>query len=267
MLAAGVGRRLGDESLPPKVLLRFGGRTLLERHVDILRHCGVGRIDLIVGFRAPEIDAEIARIGAGDFIFPRFNPDYEEAAIVSLWHLREAFSAGQPVIFMDGDVLYDHRMMERLVASTNLNCFLMDRNTEEGEDPVKLCLRDGLLVDFHKRPQIPHDWWGEWIGFSRFDAGVAAKIARAADRIILAGRRDALYEDAFREVVVSEPPGAFGVEDVTGLPWVEIDFPEDLEKARSEVLPNLLDLPSIPVSSGPVSSGPVSSGARRRAGA
>ena len=78
MLAAGVGRRLGDASLPPKVLLRFGGETLLARHAAILRHCGVRRIDLIVGFRAPEIEAEIARIGARDLIFPRFNPEYEE---------------------------------------------------------------------------------------------------------------------------------------------------------------------------------------------
>jgi len=244
MLAAGVGRRLGDASLPPKVLLRFGGKTLLERHAAILRHCGIERVDLIVGYRAAEIDAEIARIGAGDLIFPRFNPDFEAAAIVSFWHLREAFSAGEPVIFMDGDVLYDYRMMERLVASPYPNCFLMDRDTGEGEDPVRLCLRDDLLVDFHKRPQIAHDWWGEWIGFSRFEPAVAAKIARAADRIIEAGRRDALYEDAFREVVVGEPPGAFAVEDVTGLPWVEIDFPEDLEKAEAEVLPSLLDLPS-----------------------
>ena len=84
---------------------------------------------------------------------------------------------------------------------------------------------------------------GEWIGFSRFDPAIAAKIARATDRILEAGRRDALYEDAFREVVVSEPPGTFAVEDVTGLPWVEIDFPEDLQKAEAEVLPSLRDLP------------------------
>ncbi len=246
MIAAGIGQRLGDVSLPPKVLLRFGGETLLERHAAILRHCGVERIDLIVGYRASEIEAEIDRIGARGLIFPRFNPDFEEAAIVSLWHLREAFSAGEPVVFMDGDLLYDHRMMARLIDSPNPNCFLMDRDTEEGEDPVKLCLRGGLLVDFHKRPQIAHDRWGEWIGFSRFDPAVAAKIARAADRIIEAGRRDALYEDAFREVVVAEPPGAFGVEDVTGLPWVEIDFPEDLEKAESEIYSRLQPLPAGP---------------------
>ncbi len=43
---------------------------------------------------------------------------------------------------------------------------------------------------------------------------------------------------------MAEPTGKFVVEDITGLPWVEIDFPEDLEKAETKVLPSLLDLPS-----------------------
>ena len=42
---------------------------------------------------------------------------------------------------------------------------------------------------------------------------------------------------------MAEPPGTFEVEDITGLPWVEIDFPEDLDKATSEVFPRLVDLP------------------------
>jgi choline kinase len=33
--------------------------------------------------------------------------------------------------------------------------------------------------------------------------------------------------------------GRFGAEDVTGLPWTEIDFPEDLDRARSVILPAL----------------------------
>ena len=52
ILGAGVGRRLGDVQLPPKVLLRFGGRTLLDRHVEFLRRSGIRRVDLVVGFRA-----------------------------------------------------------------------------------------------------------------------------------------------------------------------------------------------------------------------
>ena len=51
MLAAGVGRRLyGDQNDDlPKALLRFEGKTLLERHVGILKALGVDELVLIVG--------------------------------------------------------------------------------------------------------------------------------------------------------------------------------------------------------------------------
>ena len=245
ILGAGIGRRLERPELPPKVMLRFGGSTLLARHVAILRHCGIGRVDLAVGYRAEAVQAELARIGADDLVRTYLNPEYRRGSIVSLWTLREAYESGQPVIFMDGDVLYDQRLIERLLASPQENCFLLDRATEEGEDPVKLCMRDGRLVDFHKQPKLPHEWWGEWIGFARFSPDIAGKIAMALDRHVSAGRLDEIYEEAFRDVLLSEPPGTFGVEDVTGLPWVEIDFPEDLEKAEGEIFPQLLKTPGL----------------------
>lgn len=239
ILGAGVGRRLEQADPPPKILLQFGGETLLARHAAILRRCGVERIDLVVGHKSEMVEAEIDRLGAQDFIHTTYNPDFQRGAIVSLWSLRDAFASGEPVIFMDGDVLYDHRIMERLIASAHRNCFLLDKVTGEGDDPVKLCMRDGALVDFHKRPQLAHDWWGEWIGFARFSPDAATKIAAAADRYIQAGRLDEMYEDSFRDVLLDEPAGTFDVEDVTGLPWVEIDFPEDLERAKTEIFPRL----------------------------
>jgi choline kinase len=242
ILAAGVGQRLNDRTLPPKILLPFGGATLLARHIAILRSCGVRQVDLVVGYRAEDVAAELARIGAADMVTTWRNPDFLDGSIVSFWTLREVFGAGEPVVFMDGDVLYDQRLMGRLLGSAHRNCFLMDRTIEEGEDPVKLCLRAGVLVDFHKQPRLAHDWWGEWVGFCRFDPAMARKIWTAADRYIAAGRRDAIYEDAIRDVVISEPRDTFGIEDITGLPWVEIDFPEDLKKARHEVFPSLLEL-------------------------
>lgn len=243
ILAAGIGQRLKNQDLPPKVLLQFDGETLLARHIAILRHCGVKQIDVIVGYRAEEIEQELTRIGANDIAVTHYNPDFKQGAIVSLSLLRPAFTAGDAVLFMDGDVLYDHRMIERLLASPQGNCFLMDRDTEEGDDPVRLCMNSGSLVDFHKRPQREHHWWGEWVGFCRFTPDVAAKVIEAAGRYIDDGQVEAIYEEAIRDVVISEPLGTFGVEDITGIPWVEIDFPEDLTKARQEIYPNLLAIP------------------------
>ena len=57
MLAAGKGVRLGnsDSELLPKVLLQFGGKTLLQRHVEILRCLGVDELVIGVGYPAEEV--------------------------------------------------------------------------------------------------------------------------------------------------------------------------------------------------------------------
>ena len=141
ILAAGIGQRLEQPDLPPKILLRFGDESLLARHVRILRHCGVEGIDMVVGYRSELIEQELQRIGAQTFVRTHKNDNFRRGSIVSFWTLREIFSAGRSTIFMDGDVLYDHRMIERLLAAPSKSCFLMDRKTEEGEDPVKLCFR------------------------------------------------------------------------------------------------------------------------------
>lgn len=248
ILAAGIGNRLQQRDPLPKVLLRFGGLTLLQRHQRILGHCGVTDMELSVGFKSELVEAALAALAAEGMGLPRgkatFNPRYDRGAIVSLWCLEETFLGGDEVIFMDGDVLYDHRMMTRLTDAAPGNYFLMDRHIDPGEDPVKLCMRDDLLVDFHKRPEKQHDWAGEWIGFARFTADIAAKIHAAAARYIEADRLDEMYEEAIRDVLLAEPPGTFQVLDVSDLAWVEIDFPEDLAKAEGETLDRLPPLPT-----------------------
>src|SRR5688500_2145953 len=69
ILAAGRGRRMGtgNDSQPrvpaPKVLLRFGGKSLLERHLAILEACEIEEVFIVVGFGADQVRDEVARIG------------------------------------------------------------------------------------------------------------------------------------------------------------------------------------------------------------
>ena len=244
MLAAGTGRRLGLADGRPKSLLRFGDESLLARHLRLLAHCGIERVDICVGYRAEAIRAELARLGATDQVTTHDNPDYRRGPIVSLWALREVLRAGETVIFLDADVLYDYRMLERLVGADAEGCYLMDHALDPGEDPVRLCLRDGRLVDIHKVPERAHDTTGEWTGLARFAPGLADAIATAAERRVAAGAVNDIYEQAFRDVLFTSAPGRFTVVDVSDLPWIEIDYPEDLRKAREEVFPRLVEAES-----------------------
>lgn len=242
ILAAGAGWRMAFEGERlPKILLRFGGKTLLRRHVEVLDACGVDEIVVATGFRADRIADELAAIGADDRVETVRNPDYREGSIVTLWTVREQLARGGDVILMDADVLYDHRVMERLLASPHRNCFLLDRDFAAGDEETKLCVRDGCVVEFRKEVDVAFDFWGESVGFFRLGEDVARRLVPAARGYLDAGNRDVLYDEALRDILLADPAGTFGFEDVTGLPWTEIDFVEDVERARKEILPRLIE--------------------------
>ena len=242
ILAAGYGHRMEFEGpRVPKVMIEIGGKTLLRRHIDILRHCEVDEIVVATGYRADTIHAELAAAGVAGWVETVVNPCYREGSIVTLLSVREQLTRGGDVVLMDGDVLYDSRIMERLLASAHRNCFLLDREFEPGEEPTKLCVRDGALVEFRKEVNVPHDYWGESVGFFRLGEDVARRLVPAAQRYVDAGARQELYDEALRDILLSDPPGSFGFEDITGLPWIEIDFAADFAQAKAKVLPLLVE--------------------------
>tara|TARA_R110000868_G_scaffold50260_4_gene160801 strand:- start:1076 stop:1837 length:762 start_codon:yes stop_codon:yes gene_type:complete len=241
ILAAGVGNRLGDiQDKPPKALLEFGGQSLLSRHLANLARIGVESVAIGIGYRADDLQAEALRAGfPGDIAFVH-NPDYTEGSVITMAVLGEAMmSAGGPVILMDADVLYDPRLMARLANSEHANCLLVDRDFEEGDEPVKICVRGETgLVDFRKIVDTPYDWCGESVGFFKWSPDMARNLTERAQAYIARGDREAPYEEAIRDAILAAPQD-FAFEDITGTPWVEIDFPEDVVKAEAEVLPSI----------------------------
>jgi choline kinase len=246
MLAAGVGRRLGrGEDVPPKALLRFDGRTLLQRHLAILAHFGLFDVTLAVGHQAALIERELAALGVRDRVRTCYNPDYERGSLLSAWTLRKVLRAGAPVLCMDADVLYDWRLLGRLLDSPHADCILIGRGAPDPEW-LEVRIRDGRIVAFGKSVTTDaYDIRAEWVGFAKLSAETAERLSLAIQRYVDDGRVDATFEHALRDVIL-EAPDAFGFEDITGLPWIEIDFADDVLRARSEILPCLVELPRAP---------------------
>jgi choline kinase len=242
MLAAGIGHRLGlGEDAPPKALLRFDGRTLLGRHLEILAHFGLLELNLVVGHQAHAIEEEVVALGAQNRVRTCCNPDYRTSSLLSLWMLRDVLRAGEPILYMDADVLYDWRLLDRLLGSAQADCILIARGDPDPEW-LEVRIRDDRVVAFDKGVTLPdYDTRAEWVGFARFSAAMAARLADAIERYVHGGRVDVIYEKPMRDVILAAD--AFGFEDATGLPWIEIDFPEDLRRARLEILPRLLEVP------------------------
>lgn len=240
MLAAGVGKRLYGDSgeQPPKSLLQFEGKSLMRRHVETLMDLGVESMTLVVGYRAEEIMAE-AKAAGGDFVTFIHNPEFRRGPVVSLWLARDVLKSGDDILFMDADVLYHPSLIENLIEAEAENCFLYDEAFEHGDEPVTLCLVGGEPVEFGKKVQGEFDSKGEWPGFLKLGPEMAAGLADSLQTYIDAEDLDNAYEPAMRDLLLAQPAGTFGYLDVTGEPWIEIDFPDDLNRARDDILPRI----------------------------
>ena len=244
MLAAGVGSRLGQTNAEtgPKVLLRFDGKTLLERHIDIFQRQGICELVLGVGFHHDKIRQEIEKLGAQRFVRTVLNEDYEQGNIVTLSTLRDEICCGETVLLMDADVLYDESLLERLIKSQHPNCLLIDRAFVPGDEPVKICVRDGEIIEFRKWLSTEFDYCGESVGFFKFSPEIAEQIMLQTDLSLHQGRHNEAYEETIRDVLLTSPRGKFAFEDITGIPWIEIDFAVDVERANIEILPQISEL-------------------------
>jgi choline kinase len=247
ILAAGRGVRLQlpEDSQLPKCLLRFDGMTLLERHLRMLKNAGVEDVAIAVGFRHELVEAELTRLSWKPRPELVINTQFELGSVLTVHTAAGAMTRGGDILLMDADVLYDERILSALVAGNGpVNRLLIDRDFEAGDEPVKLCLRAGVPVELRKQlaADLKFDTIGESVGFFRFDQAGARRLAALVADYVDTGRAHMPHEEAVRDLL-REGSQVFEVADVTGLPWIEIDFPNDVARAARDVLPQLKPLP------------------------
>jgi choline kinase len=243
ILAAGRGLRLllPEDKQLPKCLLRFDGMSLLERHLRMLRGAGVEEVVLALGFRHELIEAELDRLAWQPRPEIVLNRRFELGSVLTLHAVADAMTRGGDILVMDADVLYDERIMDTLVAGRSpVNRLLIDCDFEDGEEPVKICLRDGVPIELRKQlaADIEYDTIGESVGFFRFTQPAARRLAALVAGYVASGRAQMPHEEAVRDLLL-EHTQLVEVADVTGAPWIEIDYAEDLLRATNEVLPQL----------------------------
>lgn len=250
ILAAGRGMRLqqsADQQLP-KCLLRFDGKTLLERHLILLRQAGVEEVVLALGYRHDLVEAELDRLRWTPRPQIVLNAAFELGSVLTVHTVGQAMTRGGEVLLMDADVLYHEGIMTALVAGQKpVNRILIDRDFEDGDEPVKVCVHEGVPVELRKQVAagLQYDTIGESVGFFRFDPAGACRLATLVAGYIEGGRASMPHEEAVRDLLL-ERSQIIDVADVTGLPWIEIDFPNDISRAARAVLPQLPPLPGSP---------------------
>jgi choline kinase len=239
VLVAGVARRLAPlTDRRHKALLPIGGRPLLARMLAALEAADIATCVLVVGHCADQVRALAGERLGGMAIEYIHNPEYPKGSVLSLYaaraHLRE------PTLVMDADVLFPREFLRRLLTAPTPTALLLDRGFSDTGEEEKAYTRGSRVIALGKKI-VPEafDAVGESVGFYKIGAEAGPELVEQLGRVIASGDGQNEYEDAlnllFRERHV-------GWVDVTGLPWTEIDFVEDLRRAETEVYPRVAQL-------------------------
>ena len=231
ILAAGRGSRLGAlTDSAPKCLAVVGGRTLIEHQLDALVGAGVHDITVVTGYRSNDVHRVV-----GNRARYVHNADWSTTnSLYSLWLAGQdgGRGIGDDVIVLNCDVLFHPDVLARLIGA-GPNRFTIDRHGGLGAEEMHVVLDGQRLVEMSKR--IPIDRVdGENVGMVRLSHQTLAAVLGAADDLVAGGDLNAWMASAIDRIAADH---ALHAVDVSDLPWVEIDFPDDLDRAVRHVWP------------------------------
>jgi choline kinase len=243
VLAAGLGKRLAPVTEErPKGLIALGGRSLLARLLDGLQAAGVHETVLVVGYRQDLIRAALGRSHRGMPLRYVVNPEFEKGPRLSLWSGRAEFQRDD-VVLADGDVLFAPPLLERVVRAPAPNVFLGEPDFMDTGEEINLYGAGERVVAIRRGvsgpPAVPYETRAEWVGFVKVSRAAGQDLLAALDAMVREGRVDGDYEVALDGLLAQH---AFTTCPTAGLPWIEIDFPQDLHAAEREILPRIQQL-------------------------
>lgn len=235
VLAAGRGRRLGQlTDRIPKPLVAVAGRPLLRRLLDALGVAGIGQIEIVTGYLAERLEAEVFSWSrepgcAWRADFHRQTGDAGTAA--ALLACRVA-CADEPFLLSWGDVLAepdDYRALVRCFCQEPWDHVLgVNAVGDPSAGAAVTVLADGSVSSVVEKP-APGASTTPWNNAGIFVLG--PEIFRFADLVQPSPRGERELPDAIQAMI--EAGRRIGAREIAG--WRHVGTPEELAAVQSRL--------------------------------
>ncbi len=221
ILAAGMGTRLARPL--PKPLTELGdGRSIMKQQIDNIKHgfADTYRLMIVVGFK---LEAIIERFPEATFVYNELY-DQTNTSKSLLKALRASGDGG--VLWMNGDVVYDPEVLNRVKPQIDANqSFIVVNTSKVSDEEVKYTLDDAGYIN--ELSKVVVGGLGEAVGINYVSEHDKAKLIERLDEV---GDQD--YFERGIEVAIERDGLKFKAIDISDLYAIEIDFDEDLQRAN-----------------------------------
>jgi choline kinase len=219
-------------------MLEIEGRPILERSVARLQACGVIQLTVIVGFKPDRIREFLSGFESALDIRYAENRDFATTEHgYSLYCARESWAESRlPVLMMDADNVFDPALLDRLLAAPEEDCVLVDPDLDTSNQDEELVLGDRGRVSGFVRGRAGHfvDCVGGFVGMNRFSAAYVDSLFSYMETLFSREGRGFKYERVFDRLLKDTGVGPAYL-DTAGLGWVNVNHPQDLERAQELV--------------------------------
>jgi choline kinase len=216
-----MGTRLARPLPKPLTELR-DGRSIMKQQMDNLAtaFADTFRVMIVVGFK---LEAIIERFPEATFVYNEFY-DQTNTSKSLLKALRASGDGG--VLWLNGDVVFDPQVLVRVTPHMDANqSFVVVNTSKVSDEEVKYTLDAAGFIDQLSKQVQPA--LGEAVGIN---------YVAAQDKAALIGRLvevdDQDYFERGIEIAIASDALKFKAVDISDLYAVEVDFPEDLDRAN-----------------------------------
>jgi choline kinase len=202
----------------PASLLEVGDKAIIAHQLEALQKAGVKSTLVITGYCADQVDEFCS--GKASCVF---NPFYDVCNVaMNLWLVRQELKSGFILIY--NDILFQAKLIEELLAIEEHIVLVVDKKGLDKE-AEKVDLRQGVVSAIGKDIADPY---GEFIGIAMFSRDVISVLIEELEKV---ARTD--LSTTFPQLVELLVQHYQNVKVLaTDRPWIDIDFPHELEEAR-----------------------------------
>lgn len=236
ILAAGMASRLRPlTENTPKCLLKVGEKCLLQRSIDALTSNGIRDFVIVTGYLHEMIETFVAEQYGNNINVKFIHNDVFDSTnnIYSLWLARPE-AEGQEILLLDSDLLYDPRIITKVMESGADNVLTLIRH-ELGEEEMKVVLdrENGTIIEISKTCN-PADAAGESLGIEKMGCRYTSALYQELEPMMNEEHlENVFYERAFERLIAKGH--TYKVIDVTELFSCELDTVEDFENAKEKI--------------------------------
>lgn len=229
ILAAGRGMRLRPHTQDiPKALLLVGTLPLIMHQIRVLRFYGIKQIIIVVGYKAA-VFKKILGNSVTYVINKKFavtNNSY------SLWCARDHLHG--TIIVSMGDSIFHPGIIRQLMASKKEITTMVDSNQRLNHEAFKAIVKGNRFIEAG-RGLSSKKAAGEFLALTKFSGKGTIVMRRTLQRLIKEGITNKPTAYLLKEICKTTPVHV----EQTRLPWIEIDTPDDLERAKKNILPKI----------------------------